>query len=130
MFTASNWRPVEATFDLKWTGRYRFDFADARLALDVSTIVIPMGFDRVDDVEKAMSNAGITSGFSLGSTFRGRYRNPAGGTYDDRSLTIQITSMAKHDLVKLATVLARDLGQESVLARVAATGEVFLVTDR
>lgn len=141
-----NVRRVEDTYDLRWTRRYRFDFAESMISAPVKHGgVIVFGSGVVAELEvtqhprclgilnlatRWLGMRGQDTGIAVGCTFRGRYRSPAGDVYGEQSLTMQISVITKHDLIKLATVLIRESGLESALVKHGASGKIYLVTSR
>jgi hypothetical protein len=123
---------VEDTFSLKWTRRYRFDFAESMIGAAPNkkggVIVFASYFHRASEVSNAIKEAAADTGVCLGNCFRGRYRSRAGSIYDRWSMTVSFPVMSKHALVKIATTLARQFGQESVLVMHGATGAVYFVS--
>jgi len=150
---------VEDTFSLRWTRRYHFDFVEQRRTEAVvqklprkergGIIVFPVDVSGVDGIralqfaktwvdalskkpnpraEQVMKE--IPSAFCVRRHFLGRYRSRAGTEFDRSSLTLEVLGLTKHELIKLATLLTRELGQESVLASVNATRVVYFVAQR
>ena len=77
--------------------------------------------------QQLMKGVGIPSAFCLRRHFTGNYRSRAGSNFDRSSLTLEVLGLTKHELIKLATLLTRELGQECVLVRVNATDVVYFV---
>ena len=145
---------VERTFDLRWTGRYRFDFAKGDNEAVVQAlprsekggvIVFPGNVDgregyRIISFAKSWLGSlskkpkcadkgemTISSGLTLSNHFRGRYRSRTGSVFDEQSLALEVLFVSKQELVLLATLLVRELSIASVLARSNATRDVYVV---
>jgi len=126
---------VEDTFNLRWTGRYRFDFAERPKAAPSNeqggTIVFPVGGPGPGEIERAIKTVGVSSAYSMGNYFLGRYRSLKGSVFDGRSSTVHIEVMTKHDLIKFGADLARELGNlECVLVQFERTREIYVVTSK
>jgi hypothetical protein len=155
----TNYCLVETTFDLRSTGRYRFDFLPSVNEALTSTLpkgerggVIVFSTDinalagpgilnkakawydslvnrlkRVSKIQQALDKTGVSSIFSLGNFFRGRYKSQAGSWFDEKSLSLEVLGVTDEQLISLATELARSFKQESVLVKSQGTGEVYFV---
>ena len=162
IFLPKNYVPVEETFNLRWTGRYKFGFSTTLLEAITQTLspnekggIIVFStdvnaasgtgilnyvkswllslynkFNRVSKIEKALQQSGISSGFSLGNYFRGRYKSASGKMYDEKSLALEVLFVSKDELIKLATELAREFKQEAVLVKYTASGDIYFVDAR
>ena len=67
------------------------------------------------------------SGITVGNLFKGRYKSPSGQVYDEKSLAVEVLFINGRQLIELATSLAREFRQETVLAKDNATNEIYLV---
>ena len=67
------------------------------------------------------------SGITIGNLFKGRYKSPEGQIYNEKSLAVEVLFINGRQLIELATSLAREFRQETVLAKDNATNEIYLV---
>jgi len=68
-------------------------------------------------VGEVLGKAGKEFGYSIGRTFRGRYVDAEGKTYDEKSLSVEILGVPKQFLLKVGEALAKAFEQEAVLVR-------------
>lgn len=65
------------------------------------------------------------SGVSFGNYFRGRYKADDGRVFDERSLAIEVLFVSSEQLQELATMIAREFKQETVLVKDNVSGDVY-----
>ena len=67
------------------------------------------------------------SGYSLGNFFTGRFKSSkTGKVYDEKSLSIEIIGINSRQLLLLATEIAKEFKQESVLVKDHESGKIYL----
>jgi len=67
--------------------------------------------------------------FSIGNFFKGRYIS-GGKTFDEKSTSIEILGIPSKILIRLATEIAREFNQETVLLKDNETGRNILIDSK
>ncbi len=65
------------------------------------------------------------SGFSLGNFFRGVYKSDDGKQYDETSLSVEVIGVESKTLELLATDIAKEFNQETVLVKDYSKDEIY-----
>ena len=135
------YRKVQETYDMRWTNRYNFAFASLNEAV-VRTLaagekggIVVYSADLsaqtsvANAVLMAVDNAlgSKPNGITVGNLFKGRYKSPHSQIYNEKSFAVEVLFINGRQLIELATSLAREFRQESVLAKDNATNEIYLV---
>ncbi len=135
------YRKVQQTFDMRWTNRYNFAFASLNEAIVRTLAAGEKGgivvYSANVSAQASVANAILMavdkalaskpSGITVGNLFKGRYKSPSGQVYDEKSLAVEVLFINGRQLIELATRLAREFRQETVLAKDSATNEIYLV---
>ena len=63
---------------------------------------------------------------SVGHAFRGKYQGDDGKLYDENSVTFEINGISSESLLKLAEIVAKFFGQETVLVKDLNKNKIYL----
>ena len=66
-------------------------------------------------------------GFTIGKFYQGGYKAKSGKLFDEKSVSIEIISITSALLLKIATEIARDFNQETVLVKDYQSNETYFV---
>lgn len=69
-------------------------------------------------------------GYTFGKGFNGHYVTKSGQSFDENSLTLEITGISSEDLIEIAENIAWAFFQETVLVKDYNNGKVYLVDGR
>ena len=64
--------------------------------------------------------------YSVGHAFRGKYQTDDGRLYDENSVTFEINGISSESLLKLAELVAKSFGQETVLVKDLNKNKIYL----
>ena len=64
--------------------------------------------------------------YSVGHAFRGKYQSDDGKLYDENSVTFEINGISSESLLKLAELVAKSFGQETVLVKDLNKNKIYL----
>ncbi|MBQ5462933.1 MAG: hypothetical protein IIT53_02645 [Fibrobacter sp.] len=64
--------------------------------------------------------------YSVGHAFRGKYQSDDGKLYDENSVTFEIDGISSESLLKLAELVAKFFGQETVLVKDLNKNKIYL----
>lgn len=75
----------------------------------------------------AIANAHELVGWTVGRFLDGRYKAKNGKMYGEKSLSVEIIGVSVETLIDIATELAREFAQESVLVKDYSGGRIMFV---
>lgn len=77
---------------------------------------------------KNISEDDLIGGFTIGNNFRGRYKSPNGGLYNEKSFTIDMVGVPSEVLLLFAIEVSKEFGQESVLVQDREKNKIYFAT--
>jgi hypothetical protein len=78
------------------------------------------------EIERLVRKVG-GKGFTIGTSFRGRYFSEQGEIFDEKSLTLEVLYANRQQLIDLATNLCRTFQQETVIVKTYADNQFYIV---
>ncbi len=83
----------------------------------------------VGRIQKTVNTAGAT-GMTVGRFMRGVYKSKSGKVFDENSLSVEILYTDSNLLERIATDLAKEFNQESVLVKDYNTSEIYFADQK
>ena len=123
-----NYCNVLETFDCKWSNKYYFKFDSINEAVVHALSKSEKGGIVIfsTDVSDGEGET-VPSGISVGNFFKGRYKSPNGQVYNEKSISVEVLFINRRQLLELATNLAKEFHQETVLVKDNADNQLYLV---
>jgi hypothetical protein len=83
----------------------------------------------VSRIKNSVYSAG-GGGMTIGRFFRGVYKSRSGKTFDENSLSVEVLYIDSKTLETIATDLAKEFNQETVLVKDFNTGEMYFADQK
>lgn len=95
-------------------------------------VTVLNGEERLENYKKTLSNLFSNNhgeqfySYSVGHAFHGKYQGDDGKMFDDKSVTFEINGTSCKSLLKLAELVAKFFGQETVLVKDLNKNKIYL----